>query len=73
MEQRPLAFLDPFEGRFLAKELEEMEGVLSGFCNETGLRGEHAIQDLYGFFRCRSGEVRESSTLVEVGFDSSLC
>ena len=36
MEQRLLAFLGPFEGRFLVKKLEEREGVLSGFCNETG-------------------------------------
>ena len=73
MEQRLLAFFGPFEGFFLAKKLEEREGVLSGFCNKMGWRGEHAIQDLYGFFRGRCGEVGESPTLVGVGFDSSFC
>ena len=50
MEEGLLAFLGPLENCLLVQEFKKWKGVLSGFRHETGERGEHAVQDLYGLF-----------------------
>ena len=69
MEEGSLALPSPLESRLIAQEFEKWQGVLSEFHDETGERGEHTIQDLYGFFELgvgRSENTRNLSGLASI-------